>query len=224
MTQHKAWGRGWLTAFSENSIKGIKGCSNPWNGAVWSFYAGSPIDSHWKKIWDTCIHSGELRELMSWRLLKMDKEGVVSHLERSTGECATVCSSQFKETVEKMDKQFHYLHNQFSTTINWCLKQYHTENLSLPQTVQDVLGHCPVTVPCSKFIGQDYSLPHTLVVLRGNSCPQLRTQSSELQKVGKHQSERIFGIGKLGKWRIFCSLWRNAMTCEHRTLIFKACK
>ncbi len=37
------------------------------------------------------------------------------------------CNAQVKEREDKMDKQFQYIHSQFTYTKNWRLKQYHAE-------------------------------------------------------------------------------------------------
>lgn len=71
----------------------------------------------------------EMYELLSAEN-KRHQEELKSRLDKNTEDMVGVNIAQLKELENKMDKQFQYIHNQFTSTINWRLKQYHAELLN----------------------------------------------------------------------------------------------
>ena len=68
----------------------------------------------------------EVPELLA-EVNKCHQEELRSCLEQSKRDIEKVNQEQLKDLEDKLDKQFEYLNNQFNSTINWRLKQYHTE-------------------------------------------------------------------------------------------------
>ncbi len=68
----------------------------------------------------------EVPELLA-EVSKSHQEELKSYLEQSQKDFEKLNQEQLKGLEAKLDKQFQYIHNQFTSTINWRLKQYHTE-------------------------------------------------------------------------------------------------
>ena len=98
----------------------------------------------------------ERKELLA-EVNKCHQEELRSCLEQSKRDIEKVNQEQLKDLEDKLDKQFEYLNNQCNATINWRLKQYHTELVkdfkhllsplvSTMQHLEEEVTHCAASI------------------------------------------------------------------------------